>query len=44
MSLSGQNLLNEHSEVPRDYNSLIGTNIGGTELGRSALLSLKYKF
>ena len=44
ISLSGYNLLDQHHEYAKAYNSTTGTVYGGTELGRAAMLSLKYKF
>jgi iron complex outermembrane receptor protein len=44
VSLSGYNLLDQHSETPANYNSLTQVTTGGNTLGRSALVSFKYKF
>jgi iron complex outermembrane receptor protein len=44
VSLSGYNLLDEHNELPNGYNSAADYVYGGTELGRSVLVSYKYKF
>ncbi|MCP4394013.1 MAG: TonB-dependent receptor [Alphaproteobacteria bacterium] len=44
VSLSGYNLLDEHNEYATGYDALTGMSHGGNELGRSALVSFKYKF
>lgn len=44
VSLSGYNLLDKHNEYASGYNSTTGLAYGGNELGRTALVSLKYKF
>lgn len=44
VSLSGYNLLDEHNELPNGYNSAADYIYGGTDLGRSVLVSYKYKF